>query len=60
MMNREIDPRNETPAVTLDRITGNASFVFRGQKYDLPGKYAGLGDAQKAAEARCRALGWRG
>lgn len=60
MVNSEFDPRNEKPAVTLDQITGNASFVFRGKKYDLPGKFAGLGDAQKAAEDRCRALGWRG
>ncbi|MET4687432.1 hypothetical protein ABIA20_003890 [Sinorhizobium fredii] len=59
-MNREADPRNEKPAVTLDQLTGKASFVFRGKKYELPGTYTGLGGAHKAAEDRCRALGWRG
>ena len=59
-MTDAFDSGNEKLAVTHDRITGGAYFYFRGKRFDLPGKYASQGEAQKAAEDRCRAMGWRG
>lgn len=54
------NPQGEKPAVNIDQLTGRASFVFRGKKYDLPGTYGSLGEAVAAAEKRCRVMGWLG
>lgn len=51
---------NERPVVSLNQLNHTASFVFRGHFYPLPGQYFSVGEATKAAESRCRALGWKG
>ncbi|MHC2299185.1 hypothetical protein [Rhizobium mongolense] len=59
-MTFEQDPANEKPAVTLNQSDHTASYVFRGKKFDLPGKYSTLGDAIRDAERQCRNMGWSG
>jgi hypothetical protein len=59
-MMEDEDPRNEKPSVQFNQLDGTASFYFRMKPYSLPGKYKNLGDARKAAEDRCRSMGWRG
>lgn len=54
------DPRDETPSVIYEGLSKTASFFFRDKKYALPGKYGSLCDAKKAAEEKCRLMGWNG
>ncbi len=54
------DPRDEAPTVIHEGLSKTASFFFRDRKFALPGKYETLADAKKAAEEKCRLMGWRG
>ena len=49
----------DAPLVTYNRIDGKAFFVFQRRRYDLPGHYRSLSEAQFVAEKQCRAMGWR-
>lgn len=48
------------PNVRRDQTTGKAEYTFRGQIYQLPGTFSGLGEAMKLAFEQCRSMGWRG
>ncbi|MDM9627719.1 hypothetical protein QTL95_17615 [Rhizobium sp. S152] len=46
------------PTVTFNRINKKAFFIFRLQRYELPGMYKSLAEAQYVAERQCRSMGW--
>ena len=49
----------DAPLVTYNRVDGKAFFVFQRRRYDLPGQYRSLSDAQYVAEKQCRSMGWQ-
>jgi hypothetical protein len=59
-MMTEPEAANERPAVSLNHLSHTASFVFRGHFYPLAGQYFSFGEATRAAENQCRAMGWKG
>ncbi|WP_029619939.1 hypothetical protein [Pseudorhizobium marinum] len=56
-MMTEPEAAKERPAVSLNQLNHTASFVFLGHFYELPGKYFSIGEANKAAEEKCREIG---
>nr|CAD6630180.1 hypothetical protein RNT25_04386 [arsenite-oxidising bacterium NT-25] len=56
----DVEAQGEQPLVYFNQLDQTASFVFRGYFYQLPGRYFNLGEARKAAEQQCRAIGWKG
>lgn len=59
-MMTEPEAEKERPTVSLNQLSHSASFVFRDHFHPLPGQYFSIGEATKAAEKQCRAIGWKG
>lgn len=51
---------DHAPMVTFNRIDKTAYFIFRRRRYDLPGKFKTLAEAQYVAQRQCRLMGWKG
>ncbi|MBB2702003.1 MULTISPECIES: hypothetical protein [Rhizobium] len=55
-----IEENEPPPTVRIDQKTGKAEYTFRGQVYQLPGRFTGWAEARKMAYEQCRQMGWRG